>query len=135
MIISLQCNSHYLTCCHKKSRLLFALNFSTTSGDCTLTHVFPIIHMSIKLLLHSHLFYCTVTCRQFLNLTFAPRKTLTIVRQPHASQLSMSQQLQVYIIFQSLASLFFKKAPKKMPKLFHFQKDSYTECTTIFFLS
>ena len=40
VIICLQCDSHNLIC-HKKSRLLFALCFSTTSGDCTLFRVCP----------------------------------------------------------------------------------------------
>ena len=74
MIVSFKCNSHYL--CHKKSRLLFVL-FSTTSGDRT---TYPGVSQSLATLtrcFHSYggLMFCTVTCRQFPNLTFAPRKT------------------------------------------------------------
>ena len=85
MVVCLQCDSHYLTC-HKKSRLLFALYFSTTSGDCTLLRVCRIYPTRVcPLQIHC----CdTVTCRQFLNLTFAPRKTCHIRQQPRASLLS-----------------------------------------------
>ena len=79
--------------------------------------------------------YCTVTCRQFYNLTFAPRKTCDLSpQQPHASTLSMSQQLLVY-----------KKAREKSRFFFIFfdlsvfmQKEKYRGavlCTFPIFLS
>ena len=51
----------------------------------------------------------TVTCRQFPNLTFAPRKTCHSGQQPHASTLSMSQQGLVYTTGFAFAILFSEK--------------------------
>ena len=51
----------------------------------------------------------TVTCRQFPNLTFAPRKTCHSGQQPHASTLSMSQQGLVYTTGYAFAILFLEK--------------------------
>jgi len=61
--------------CHKKSRLLFVLlNSSTTSGDCTLSRVCR-ENSHVVTVFHRLLLIRTVTCRQFPNLTFAPRNT------------------------------------------------------------
>ena len=74
MIIRLQRDSHNLTC-HKKSRLLFALNLVR---QAVTVHSSVCIIYDTTLRLYAEFVdckYCTVTCRQFLNLTFAPRKT------------------------------------------------------------
>ena len=75
VIIRLQRDSHYLIC-HKKSRLLFALfDLSTTSGDCTHFRACLLYFTRKNYLPVGLLLTCTVTCRQFSNMTFAPRKT------------------------------------------------------------
>ena len=74
MIIRFQRDSHNLTC-HKKSRLLFALNLVR---QAVTVHSSVCIIYDTTLRLYAEFVdckYCTVTCRQFLNLTFAPRKT------------------------------------------------------------
>ena len=61
---------------------------------------------------------CTVTCRQFPNMTFAPRKTCYNKQQPRASSLSMSQHGLVYPKFSGFSSVFPKKA-EKFSTIFH----------------
>ena len=66
---------------------------STTSGDCTRTRVCPNDYTPYFYNLRSRYSNRTVTCRQFPNLTFAPRKTCHHAayrtrQQPRASQLS-----------------------------------------------
>ena len=63
---------------------------STTSGDCTQCRVcHPFYTRLCPPATHKEgLFSCTVTCRQFRNMTFAPRNSPPQGRQPHASQLS-----------------------------------------------
>ena len=106
MIIRFQRDSHNLTC-HKKSRLLFALNLVR---QAVTVHSSVCIIYDTTLRLYAEFVdckYCTVTCRQFLNLTFAPRKTCIFMQQPRVSTLSMSQQLLFYMMFLYIASVFF----------------------------
>ena len=63
-----------------------------------LSHVVTVFH---RLLLIR-----TVTCRQFPNLTFAPRNTCYVKQQPHASSLSCHSSLSIQDIFLVL-QLFF----------------------------
>ena len=105
MIISFQCNSYYRFAIKKvASFALYCL--STTSGDCTHSHVYRESPVGLSRLPTCH--FCilqmilgTVTCRRFFAgllpaLTFAPRKTCSYEQQPHASTLSMSQQVLIY---------------------------------------
>ena len=70
----------------------------------------------------------TVTCRQFPNLTFAPRKTCHSGQQPHASTLSMSQQGSVYTTGYAFAILF-------LEKLYFFVYNPFPIFFTVFFTS
>src|SRR5699024_4311306 len=75
MIICLQCVSHYLTC-HKKRRLLFVLSNSVRQAVTVHSPVRVHIDSHVVTMFQWMLLIRTVTCRQFPNLTFAPRKNL-----------------------------------------------------------
>ena len=112
MVIRLQSDSHYLTC-HKKSRLLFVL-FNSVRQAVTVHSPVCVVRTSHVVARRSCLsspephiqravVIRTVTCRQFPNLTFAPRKTCHLRQQPLASLLSCHSFFSI-----SEASIFFK---------------------------
>ena len=119
MIIRLQRDSHNLTC-HKKSRLLFALNLVR---QAVTVHSSVCIIYDTTLRLYAEFVdckYCTVTCRQFLNLTFAPRKTCNGFF--HHSNLALlcyhvTQRFLLYTI-SGINQLFFSKSFKGISRKF-----------------
>ena len=100
MIVRFQCDSHYLTC-HKKSRLLFVLLTSVRqavtvhSPVCVVRNSHVVSYLYLMVISNQFLIR-TVTCRQFPNLTFAPRKTCHHWQQPHASTLSCHSFFSIY---------------------------------------
>ena len=106
MIIRFQSDSHYLTC-HKKSRLLFVLLTSVRqavtvhSSVCVVRTSHAVMCISQFFLLTAYMrhmcandYSVTVTCRQFLNLTFAPRKTCHLRAATSRFDAIMSQLFQ-----------------------------------------
>jgi len=166
MVIRFQCDSHYLSC-HKKSRLLIRTFMENhVFLICALARTWSAPHIcfsdprraSVRQAVTVHspvrvmrphgarsiykpepLKFCTVTCRQFYNLTFAPRKTcgahrsnLTLLRYQGHNKLhytenpSLFQELsfQIFLFFCENIVFFLIQSTQRFFPLLHFLRYS-----------